>query len=103
MKPSGIGGMAVMEGVMMKNQDTYAIAVRKPNNEIVVEKNTHKNFSDKVKLFKLPIFRGMIVFVDSLVIGLKALNYSASFFEDEEEQNKDKKKNKEKDKKKEKK
>jgi len=92
-----------MEGVMMKNQDTYAIAVRKPNNEIVVEKNTHKNFSDKVKLFKLPIFRGMIVFVDSLVIGLKALNYSASFFEDEEEQNKDKKKNKEKDKKKEKK
>jgi len=84
---------------MMKNQDTYATAVRKPNNEIVVEKSTYKNFSDKVKLFKLPIFRGMLVFVDSLVIGLKTLNYSASFFEDEEEQEKDKKKDKTKDKK----
>lgn len=80
-----------MEGVMMKNQDVYAVAVRKPNNEIVVEKNTHKNFSDKVKLFKLPIFRGMLVFVESLVIGIKVLNFSASFFEDEEEQEKKKK------------
>lgn len=83
-----------MEGVMMKNQDAYAVAVRKPNNEIVVEKKTHKNFSDKVKLFKLPIFRGMLVFVDSLVIGIKVLNFSASFFEDEEEQKKSNKKNK---------
>ena len=89
-----------MEGVMMKNQDTYAVAVRKPNNEIVVEKSTYKNFSDKVKLFKLPIFRGMLVFVDSLVIGLKTLNYSASFFEDEEGQEQDKKKDKKKDKRK---
>ncbi|NLP35587.1 MAG: DUF1385 domain-containing protein [Clostridiales bacterium] len=93
MKPSGIGGMAVMEGVMMKNQDTYAVAVRKPNNEIVVEKNTQKSFSDKVKLFKLPIFRGMLVFVESLVIGIKVLNFSASFFEDEEEEDKKKKNN----------
>ncbi len=85
MKPSGIGGMAVMEGVMMKNKDQYAIAVRKPNNEIVVEKSTHKDFSDKVKLFKLPVFRGMLAFVDSMVIGVKVLNFSASFFEDEEE------------------
>jgi len=83
-----------MEGVMMKNQDTYAVAVRKPNNEIVVEKKTHKNFSDKVKLFKMPIFRGMLVFVDSLVIGIKVLNFSASFFEDEEEQKKTNKKSK---------
>ncbi|MFT4146384.1 MAG: DUF1385 domain-containing protein [Mobilitalea sp.] len=92
MRPSGIGGMAVMEGVMMKNKDQYAIAVRKPNNEIVVEKSTHKDFSDKVKLFKLPVFRGMLAFVDSMVIGVKVLNFSASFFEDEEEVNKSKKK-----------
>jgi uncharacterized protein YqhQ len=85
MKPSGIGGMAVMEGVMMKNKDEYAVAVRKPNNEIAVEKSTHKDISDKVKLFKLPIFRGMIAFVDSMVIGVKVLNFSASFFEEEEE------------------
>jgi uncharacterized protein YqhQ len=78
--------MAVMEGVMMKNKDEYAVAVRKPNNEIAVEKNTHKDFSDKVKLFKLPIFRGMLAFIDSMVVGVKVLNYSASFFEEEEEQ-----------------
>jgi uncharacterized protein YqhQ len=86
MKPSGIGGMAVMEGVMMKNKDEYAVAVRKPDNEIVVEKNTHKDFSDRVKLFKLPIFRGMLAFVDSMVVGIKVLNYSASFFEDDDAQ-----------------
>jgi uncharacterized protein YqhQ len=85
MKPSGIGGMAVMEGVMMKNKDIYAVAVRKPDNEITIEKNTHKDFAGKVKLFKLPIFRGMLAFVDSMVIGVKVLNYSASFFDDEDE------------------
>lgn len=94
MKPSGIGGMAVMEGVMMKNKDEYAVAVRKPDNEIVVEKSTYRDFSDKVKLFKLPIFRGMLAFVDSMVIGVKVLNFSASFFEDEEETEKEKAKKK---------
>lgn len=92
MKPSGVGGMAVMEGVMMKNQNDYAVAVRKPNNEIVVSKSTHKNFSDKVKLFKLPVFRGMLVFIDSLVVGIKVLNFSASFFDEEEEEKSPKKK-----------
>ncbi len=80
-----------MEGVMMKNKDIYAVAVRKPDKEIAVEIQTHKDLSDKVKLFKLPIFRGMLAFVDSLVVGIKVLNYSASFFEEEEEtQNKKK-------------
>lgn len=92
MKPSGIGGMAVMEGVMMKNKDEYAVAVRKPDNEIVIEKSTYKDFSDKVKLFKLPVFRGMMAFVDSMVIGVKVLNFSASFFEEEEETEKTKNK-----------
>lgn len=85
-----------MEGVMMKNKDIYAVAVRKPDNEIAVELSTQKDFSDKVKLFKLPIFRGMMAFVDSMVIGVKVLNYSASFFDEEEDaaQNKNKKKDK---------
>lgn len=74
-----------MEGVMMKNKEEYAVAVRKPNNEIVVQKSIYKDFSNKVKLFKLPIFRGMLAFVDSLVIGIKSLNFSASFFDDEED------------------
>lgn len=85
-----------MEGVMMKNKDIYAVAVRKPNNEIEVELNTHKDISDKVKLFKLPIFRGMMAFVDSMVIGVKVLNYSSSFFDEEEQDTKDKNKKKEK-------
>ena len=84
-----------MEGVMMKNKDIYAVAVRKPDNEITVEVNTHKNFADKVKLFKLPIFRGMLAFVDSMMIGVKVLNYSASFYDEEDEAGKTKVKSKE--------
>jgi len=96
MKPSGIGGMAVMEGVMMKNKEEYAVAVRKPDNEIVVQKSIHKDFSEKVRLFKLPIFRGMLAFVDSMVIGVKVLNFSASFFDDEDDSQTGKKKGSEK-------
>lgn len=87
MRPSGIGGMAVIEGVMMRNKDEYAVAVRKPNHEIAVEKYKHKDFSDKVKLFKLPIFRGMLAFIDSMVIGIKVLDYSSSFFEEDQSDN----------------
>lgn len=85
MKPSGIGGQAVIEGVMMKNKDHYAIAVRKPNNEIVIEKSTYISIAEKYKIFKIPIFRGMLAFVESMIIGTKTLTFSASFFEEEEE------------------
>lgn len=85
MKPSGIGGQAVIEGVMMKNKDHYAVAVRKPDNEIVVEMKNYVSKAEKIKLFKLPIFRGMLAFVESMVIGSKTLTFSASFFEEEEE------------------
>lgn len=85
MKPSGIGGQAVIEGVMMKNKDEYAVAVRKPDNEIIVEKNTFRSAAEKYKIFKLPIFRGMLAFIESMVIGMKTLTFSASFFEEEEE------------------
>lgn len=86
MKPSGIGGQAVIEGVMMRNKDEYAIAVRKPDNEITVKKEKSKSKSEKYKLFKLPIFRGMLNFIESLIMGVNVLTYSASFYEDEEEQ-----------------
>ena len=83
MKYSGIGGQAVMEGVMMRNGDKYAVAVRKPDNDIAVEV---KNTRDINNIWhKIPIIRGMVSFVDSLVIGLSTLMYSASFFEDEDE------------------
>lgn len=86
MKPSGIGGQAVIEGVMMKSKDQYAVAVRKPDNEIVVEVNRYISKSEKIKLFKLPIFRGMLAFVETLGLGSKTLTYSAGIFEEEEEQ-----------------
>lgn len=83
MKYSGIGGQAVMEGVMMRNGDKYAVAVRKPDKKIAVDVKNTKSINDI--WHKIPIIRGMVSFVESLVIGLGTLMYSASFFEDEEE------------------
>lgn len=85
MKPSGIGGQAVIEGVMMKNKDQYAIAVRKPNNEIVIEKSSYISIAERFKILKLPIIRGMLAFVESMIIGTKTLTFSTSFYEEEEE------------------
>lgn len=87
MKSSGIGGQAVMEGIMMRNGSEYSVAVRKENGEIEVKKETYKGVGSKCKLFRLPFIRGIFSFVDSLVIGMKSLNYSASLFmEDGEEE-----------------
>lgn len=85
MKSSGIGGQAVMEGIMMKNGDTYAVAVRKPDKEIVVKKDVHKSFVKHEKLTKLPFLRGIFNFIDSLVLGMGTLTYSAEFYEEDEE------------------
>ena len=85
MKYSGIGGQAVIEGVMMKNGDEYATAVRKPDGEIEVKKDTYTSAGQKVKLFSLPFLRGIFSFVDSMILGMRALTFSASFFEDDEE------------------
>ncbi len=84
MKYSGIGGQAVIEGVMMKNKDDYATAVRKPDGEIEVVKGTYVSITEKVKLFSLPFIRGIFNFVDSLILGMRTLMLSASFFEDDE-------------------
>ena len=84
MKPSGIGGQAVIEGVMMKNRDEYAVAVRKPNNEIEVVTHDCKSLMHKYKICNFTIIRGVIAFGESLVIGTKIMTYSASFFDDEE-------------------
>ena len=90
MKYSGIGGQAVMEGVMMKNQDRYAVAVRKPDHQIDVKVENYKSTIKNEKIRHLPIVRGVVNFVESLVLGMSTLMYSASFFEDEEEDNKKK-------------
>lgn len=82
---SGIGGQAVMEGVMMKNGDTYAVAVRKSDGEIIVEKKEYKGILKGYSADKIPLVRGVVNFIDSLVLGMSSLTFSASFFEEEEE------------------
>lgn len=86
MKYSGIGGQAVLEGIMMKNGDQYATAVRKPDGTIAVEKDTYVSMTEKVKFFSLPFVRGVFSFADSMILGMKTLTWSASFFEDDEEE-----------------
>ena len=84
MKYSGIGGQAVIEGIMMKNKDDYAVAVRKPDGEIEVVKNTYVSITEKVKLFSLPFVRGIFNFADSLILGMRTLTLSADFYADDE-------------------
>lgn len=85
MKYSGIGGQAVIEGIMMKNKDEYATAVRKPDGEIVLQKDTYVSITEKVKFFSLPFIRGIFSFADSMILGMKTLTFSAGFFEDDED------------------
>ena len=90
MKYSGVGGQAVMEGVMMKNEDRYAVAVRKPDHTIDVKVSTFKETIKNKKLRRLPFIRGVINFIESLILGMQTLMYSASFFEDDEDEKKKK-------------
>ncbi len=80
---SGIGGQAVLEGVMMKNKDFYAVAVRKPDGEIDVETAEYHGVLHGSKLTKIPFIRGVFNFLDSLILGMRTLDHSASFYEDE--------------------
>lgn len=81
---SGIGGQAVLEGVMMKNKDDYAVAIRKPDGNIEVEVDVYRGVLHESKLKKIPFIRGIFSFIDSMILGMKSINYSASFYEDEE-------------------
>ncbi len=92
MRYSGIGGQAVMEGVMMKNKNRYAVAVRKPDHEIEVMTKEYKGIVPGEIWQKIPLVRGVLSFIDSLVLGMSTLMYSASFFEDEDEAEKEKQK-----------
>lgn len=85
MKRVKIGGQAVMEGVMMKNGDKYAVAVRKPDQEIEVNVVDYVSVGSKSAFFRVPIIRGVVNFIESMVIGVKTLMYSASFYDEEED------------------
>ena len=80
----GIGGQAVLEGVMMKNEEKYAVAVRKPDGEITVEPENYQGIMHGNKLKEIPFIRGIFNFIDSMILGMRGLNYSASFFDEEE-------------------
>lgn len=85
MKSSNIGGQAVLEGIMMKHNEEYAVAVRKPDGEISVKKEKYHSIVKWKVLTTTPFIRGVFNFIDSMVIGIKTLTYSASFYEEEEE------------------
>ena len=85
MKYSGIGGQAVIEGIMMKNGDRYSTAVRKPDKTIAVMEDKYESLTTRFPIFALPFFRGIFSFIDSLILGMKTLSYSSSFFEDDED------------------
>lgn len=87
---SGIGGQAVLEGVMMRNKDMYAVAVRKPDGEIDVEVDEYHGIVSGSVLLRIPFIRGIFIFLDSIILGMKALNHSSSFYEEEEKPYKDK-------------
>ena len=85
MKSSGIGGQAVIEGIMMRHEEEYSIAVRKPNKEIAIKKEPYKSIIKNKKIRNLPIIRGTFAFFESLIVGTKCLMYSSSFYEEEED------------------
>ncbi len=88
---TSIGGQAVIEGVMMRGPKEIAVAVRTPDQEIVIDKKPIASILQKWKFLKLPIIRGVVSFIESLIIGTKALMFSAEFFDIEEEEDKKKK------------
>lgn len=87
---SGIGGQAVIEGVMMKNKDKYSIAVRTPSNEIEVVLEEYESFAPSERFTKIPFIRGVFNFIDSMILGVRTLTYSASFYEEVDEKKKQK-------------
>ncbi len=92
MRYSGIGGQAVIEGVMMRGADKYAVSVRKPDGKIEVKVESHKSLRDKYAVLGAPVIRGVVAFAESLIMGIQTLNYSASFWEEEEEKHEEKEK-----------
>lgn len=84
MKSSNIGGQAVLEGIMMKHKDEYAVAVRKPDGEVFVKKEQYRSIVKWKKLTEIPFVRGIFNFIDSMVLGIKTLTFSAGFYEEEE-------------------
>lgn len=87
-KQCSVGGQAVMEGVMMRGTEGIATAVRKSDGEITIDVQKFTPYNKRNKFFSIPMIRGFVALIESLIIGIKTLNYSASFFEEDEEKSK---------------
>lgn len=87
---SGIGGQAVLEGIMMKNKDEYSVAVRKPDGQIAVTRQKYEGILGDSVILKIPFVRGFFIFLDSMILGTRSLNYSAEFFDEETPEKKEK-------------
>lgn len=85
-KKTTVGGQAVIEGVMMRGTKGLATAVRLPNGNIEIKTENSSSYTKKNKILGLPLIRGFVSLIESLIVGIKSLEYSASFFEDEEEE-----------------
>lgn len=88
MKGSGMGGQAVLEGVMMRNGGKYAVAVRKPDNDIDVVIGNYESISEKNNFFKLPFIRGIVRFFEEVYLGLKHFSAAGEYYNKDEESNK---------------
>lgn len=88
MRKCDVGGQAIIEGVMMRGSKGLATAVRTPSGKIEVKVKKIKPITKRYKFLNIPIIRGAVILIDSLIVGIKTLNYSASFFEEEEDESK---------------
>lgn len=91
MKPSKIGGQAVMEGIMMRHENRYSVGVRRPDGGIELDIKDFKSVFGSSPILRKPLIRGVVSFVDSLVVGMKCLMYSAEIAGDEEDEEEKKK------------
>lgn len=88
MRKCDVGGQAVIEGVMMRGSKGLATAVRTPSGKVEVDMKNVKPLTKRYKFLNIPFIRGIFILIDSLIVGIKTLNYSASFFEEDEEESK---------------
>lgn len=85
MKKQSVGGQALIEGVMMQSKDKRAMAVRKSDGEIVIKKNKIKSWINEKNIDKFPFIRGSFILIETMIEGVKSLNFSSDFFLDEED------------------
>ncbi|MEF9992095.1 MAG: DUF1385 domain-containing protein [Peptostreptococcaceae bacterium] len=86
MKKQAVGGQAVIEGVMMQSKNKRAIAVRKNDGEIIVEKKKIKSWISDKNIDKIPFIRGAFILIETMIEGIKSMNFSSEFFLDDEDE-----------------